>query len=472
MLHRDQYQRIQAALPCRGAQLELLDAFLSKDATCNPRGVLVHGTASTGKTALVRRFLEESGARFSWVDCDQCVTIRIMLQRALRAIKRDTHDLLGITPLPAPAPAPGASVFDVVTENFTAFYSALDEFQQATGTTDSPHFLVLDRLDQMPDNPVDIVTCLARLPEISTVRNLVPIFIISTLEPRAFITTHIPHIRFPSYTNDETFKILTETETSRALCKLPASVLSKDNADQQQTRFWNHYCQILISTLSSYAGSDLRLIKETAQRLWPTYIDPVVKGTLEITNLVALYRHNEQLFTSETAVLDKLIAVDPSAAPSKAEALANELPLQSKYIICAAYLASYNPERFDIRFFSRAKDVRAKRRDTGRRKALKVNPRLLAAPAFDLERMLAILHAIAPTTSSEIFTDDPDKAFPSNIDVGVQIATLTTLKLIVRTSSTDPLDSRTRWKINASWVLVKKLADDIGLDIHAFLMEE
>lgn len=207
----------------------------------------------------------------------------------------------------------------------------------------------------------------------------------------------------------------------------------------------------------------------------------------------------------------------------------NELPLQSKYILIAAYLASYNPSRFDIRFFSRAKEARAKRRDTGRRKLLKINPRLLAAPAFDLERMLAILHAIAPAaglvpdaqganssshsavsgsslinkyrpvnltssgsrpsslanpldveqnlgagptaqTSKNLYSDQHG-GFPSNIDIGVQIATLTTLRLIICLNPNDPLDSRTRWKINASWPLVNKLAQDINLDLKNYLIE-
>lgn len=433
----------------------------------------MHGAASTGKSALVRKFFEESNQRFSWVDCDQCVTIRILLQRALRAIKRDTH-----THLHLEAP-PSTSSFDIVTENLTAFYTALDEFQKESKATDTPHFLVLDRLDQLPDNPFDLITCMVRLHELAPVTNFCPVFIISSLEPRALVTTHIPHIRFPQYTKDETLQILTTTEACQTMCRLPDSCLDPNNAEAQRARFWASYCNILISTLSSYAGSDLRLIKETAKKLWPAFIAPVIKGKYEVTEFLPIYRENQDLFTSEAAVSDKLISLTFGApastkvkAKAKTEALANELPLQSKFIICAAYLASYNPPRYDIRFFSRAKEARAKRRDTGRRKLLKINPRLLAAPAFDLERLLAILHAIAPSTGSEIFTDEPDKAFPSNIDIGVQIATLTTLKLIVRTSSTDPLDSRTRWKINASWSLVKKLANDIELDIHGFLMEE
>ncbi|KAF5100070.1 hypothetical protein D0Z00_001407 [Geotrichum galactomycetum] len=277
----------------------------------------------------------------------------------------------------------------------------------------------------------------------------------------------------------------------KSLCRLPDACLDQNltKAELQTTKFWQQYCNVLINALSSYTGSDIRLIKETAKQLWQEFIDPVVKGKFEVEEFLSIYRENQELFTSERAVTDKLISTSfiKSAQPakksstdgtrltttaiSKSQGSINELPLQSKYIICAAYLASYNPPRFDIRFFSRAKEARAKRRDTGRRKMLKINPRLLAAPAFDLERMLAILHAIAPSTSTEMFTDEPDRAFPANVDIGAQIATLTELKLITRTSSSDPLDSRTRWRINASWNLVEKISKEIGIDLYGFLME-
>ena len=410
------------------------------------------------------------------------------MQRALRSIKRDTQQFFNIDPSTLADPTQSGN-FDVVTENVTAFYTALHNFQEVSKTSDSVHYLVLDRLDQLPDNTFDLITCLVRLQEISPVQNICPIFITSSLEQRAFVTTHIPHIRFPQYTKDETFEILSSMKT---LCRLPDSCLDQNltKADLQTTKFWQQYCNVLINALSSYTGSDIRLIKETAKQLWQEFIDPVVKGKFEVEEFLSIYRENQELFTSERAVTDKLISssftnsvqsakkssTDGAQSTtvttiSKSQGSINELPLQSKYIICAAYLASYNPPRFDIRFFSRAKEARAKRRDTGRRKMLKINPRLLAAPAFDLERMLAILHAIAPSTSTGMFTDEPEKAFPSNVDIGTQIATLTELRLITRTSSSDPLDSRTRWRINASWNLVEKISKEIGIDLYEFLME-
>jgi origin recognition complex subunit 5 len=137
------------------------------------------------------------------------------------------------------------------------------------------------------------------------------------------------------------------------------------------------------------------------------------------------------------------------------------LPIQSKYLLIAAYLASYNPPRFDIRFFSKAKEARAKRRDTGRRKRLKIDPRSLAAPAFDLERFLAIYRAIS--------NQNADDDSLSTVDVFVQISTLQTLRLVLRTDS-DPLDSRTKWKVNASWDQVAQIAREVDFPIEDYIV--
>jgi hypothetical protein len=77
--------------------------------------------------------------------------------------------------------------------------------------------------------------------------------------------------------------------------------------------------------------------------------------------------------------------------------------------------------------------------------------------------MLAILHSIS--------SDWKSGSIVTNVDVGVQIATLTALKLILTTSSNDPLDSRTRWKINTNWSIIQQMANDINLPITDYLME-
>jgi len=294
------------------------------------------------------------------------------------------------------------------------------------------------------------------------------IFIISTLEPRALISTSVPHVQFTQYTRDEALTIMQRMN----ICELPKHALSSDKAtaERQKALFWSQYCSIVYDALGAYTGSDLRLLKDVAHRIWPMFIKPIEDGGFRVEEFIRVYKESEYLFISEIAVTDSLVdtATDDALRLSRGQKpRSSELPVESKFILCAAYLASYNPPRYDVRFFSKAKEARAKRRDTGRRKKLKINPRSLAAPAFDLERMLAILRSIFHSGVGAEYQEE----YASNIDIGVQIATLTTLKLIVRTSSSDPLDSRTRWKVNSTWSFIKQLADEIDLPIEEFLIE-
>lgn len=43
----------------------------------------------------------------------------------------------------------------------------------------------------------------------------------------------------------------------------------------------------------------------------------------------------------------------------------HDLPYYSKYLLCAAYLASYNPSRQDVAFFTKTGDFKKKRRGGG-----------------------------------------------------------------------------------------------------------
>lgn len=502
---------LKKELLCRNNQIDLLNGILSPISSNCPRAILVHGAPSSGKSYVLKKYFESSGAKYSFISCDQCITIRILLQRTIRAIKNDSgvqsHQLKEETKCFQFNGAENSSEnmeeqnkmhsdsevmdidsqsrkedkndptqkealndtkkslsFDVVAENFSAFYSTLSTFFKQSGYNQT-HFVVLDRIDQLPDNPADLMSCFARLTELCDITNIVIIFVINTLEPRPFITTAIPHIHFPRYNGEEVKSILSR----HVLCSFPKANEDINHTQQQEQRLWTRYVSVLFDSLSAFTNSDIRILKEIAFKIWPAFIDPILQGTIKIDEFVKLYKDREYLFSSEIAITDSLVTIGDLRTKKVIglnTSTTYDLPIQSKYIICASYLASYNPPRYDIRFFSRAKEARAKRRDTGRRKKLKINPRSLAAPAFDLERMLAILQAIAPS-AGDLYAD----GFPSNIDVGVQIATLTTLRIITRTSSSDPLDSRTRWKINANWAFVQQLAKDIDLAIEEYLME-
>lgn len=465
MLPKTTIEAVEKLVPCRRTQTQLLSALLSSKVAEMPQAILVHGEPSTGKTTLLKHILKESGINHSTIAADQCITTRILLQKAFRAIVEDSG--MG---------KEATAGFDIVCENVTAFYALLERFQTEYNYN-KPHVIVLDRLDGLHENPSELFSCFTRLWELSNIKNLVFIFTISTLEPRALITSSIPHVRFTRYTKEEVVEILSLQE----LCQLPEDILtgalqgqaSEAAVSNLSRQFWNSYVTILVDALAPYASSDVRLYQQIARRIWPVFVDPIITGEVGVRETVKLYRQSEHIFSSEFAVADSLVQPGVEEAlkrkRKKQELTATyDLPLHSKYILVAAYLASYNPERYDIRFFSKAKDGRAKRRNTGRRKTVTLNPRMLAAPAFEIERMMAILRSIAP---EEEFGTEAGVQSMSNIDLPGQIATLTTLKLMVKTSN-DPLDSRTKWKVNAGWGLIERLAKEIDLPIKNYLIDE
>ena len=146
----------------------------------------------------------------------------------------------------------------------------------------------------------------------------------------------------------------------------------------------------------------------------------------------------------------------------------HDLPYYSKFLLLSSYLASYNPSRLDVQFFTKASDKRKRRRGGGaigsgggrKSQVRKIQRRLLGPQPFLLERMLAIFHAIVR---------DP---VASSVDLQTQIATLTSLRLLVRASASgDPLEAGGKWRVNVGWEYVKGLARSVKFEVEGLLAE-
>ncbi len=144
------------------------------------------------------------------------------------------------------------------------------------------------------------------------------------------------------------------------------------------------------------------------------------------------------------------------------------LPYYTKYLLSAAYLASYNPARQDLAFFTKASEKKRRKRGGGTAvshfrpsKHRKIQRRLLGPQAFVLERLLAIFHAIVPHTVAS-----------GSADVLTQVATLANLRLLARTASGgDILDAGTKWRVNVGWEYIRELARSLRFDIENYLVE-
>lgn len=67
---------------------------------------------------------------------------------------------------------------------------------------------------------------------------------------------------------------------------------------------------------------------------------------------------------------------------------------------------------------------------------------------------------------------DGTLALPIDADVGVAIATLASLRLLVRVGlGGDVMDRGARWRINVSWEAVRALGRSVGIEVEDWLVE-
>ncbi|KAJ1952983.1 hypothetical protein EC988_003258, partial [Linderina pennispora] len=130
------------------------------------------------------------------------------------------------------------------------------------------------------------------------------------------------------------------------------------------------------------------------------------------------------------------------------------------FLLISAYLASYNPSRLDVQFFSRGKGNASKRRrhKTSADDSLGSSNRqqLLGPKSFGIERMLAIFYSIIA------------EPVDSSVDVQTQIASLITLRLLTKVSAGDRLDS-INCKCNVSLETIRAVARSVRFEIDRFL---
>jgi len=93
--------------------------------------------------------------------------------------------------------------------------------------------------------------------------------------------------------------------------------------------------------------------------------------------------------------------VSPSSALKSSNSLisavtAMELPYYAKFLLMAAFLASFNAPKYDRRLFAKHHGVQKKRAVTSR-KTVKRSSLIVGPKAFNFERLTAIFHSIADT---------------------------------------------------------------------------
>lgn len=278
----------------------------------------------------------------------------------------------------------------------------------------------------------------------------------------------------------------------------------KGTTQQETVDLWARFCAAVHDSLIRAASRTLPSFKDCCHALWPRFTAPIVAQTHTAKEFSKLLVAARVHFQDESLLNPSIISVRPGTAaaaattlPQAKEAtgpatsstrpkpgganvaeLTSLLPTIARLLLLAAYLASHNAAKHDLTLFSTFHHGRKRRRGggtsargsgPGRSKHRKIARKLLGSHAFVLERMMAIFEAVR----REWIEDGRGAMGGAGVDgdVGMALATLASLRLLVRVGAGDLMDRSGKWRINVGWEAVRGIGRSIGVEVEEWLIE-
>ncbi|KAK6357016.1 hypothetical protein TWF718_001347 [Orbilia javanica] len=442
-------ESLNARFPCRERQIDDLAALISQDDIPAPPVLVLYGTEATGKSTIAKAVLDEFEIPYAYVSCKECVTARHVFEKAYTSC-----DAL-ITP--SNGEDKGRQVRP---DSVNALAGQLQKLIPNSGKI----VLVLDAVDKQREMTPTMLSGLARIGEV--IKNLTVIMIVTVSSTRLLNISEPPSVHFPAYNKEECVKIL--SLNPKSIFEVDEEDEYSEEMEEEDQWLWGQCCSAVWDIMGKYAARNLNALKDVVDELWPSLIQPIVDNEYGTRDFPKLFNRlkNEKLRNSEESYVSMQITRAPvntaADATTSVPNRAHDLPYFSKYLLCAAYLASFNTARYDTRYFSKLAESTGKRKRVTKRKntSRQLNRKHLGPRPFQLERMLAIFQAILPSSVL------------SSVDIGSQIATLSSLRLIRKVSNVaSATDASSKWRVNVGYEYVKVVGRSVKFDLETHLEE-
>ncbi|UKZ82178.1 hypothetical protein TrVFT333_009962 [Trichoderma virens FT-333] len=488
--------------PGRGSQIRSLASLLDTDAApC--RNLVIHGSEATGKSSVTKQLLVQLSQSNRAPDSRAATLVHATVNVARCISGRHFFESIIVAVTNALKAWNGSNDGEVSSqrcETLAQLAASLgvifDEPQLKDGLT---HFiLVLDGMDKQRDPPPTLMPALARLCE--TIPCLTCVFIVTT-PPAGFLRAcPTSYLYFPPYTKSELIQILSlEPPLSISRETSTEKEIHEATTDSELANLWTRFCAAVHDSLAQSAGRSLPSFKNSCHTLWPRFVAPIIAGTYSPQQFSKLLIAARPFFQDEAFLNPKIVSpqttgsemsFDKSRQPATRgftftasvsttlisqplTGLTGLLPTTARVLLLSAYLASHNAVRHDISLFSTSYNGRKRRRPgnntnraNNRNKQRKISRKLLGAHAFVLERLLAIFEAVRTEwIDSTAVISGPDG------DIGMALATLASLRLLIRIGTGDIMDRSGKWRINVGWEVMRGIGRGIGVNIEEWLVE-
>lgn len=398
----------------RDAEIDFLYQMYGREDEPLIGAVYAVGLSGTGKTSLILEFLKKFNLKHAYVDLVQQCSMRALLQTILKQFVPDTEHKC---------------------ENLMEFVEQLPSVLNGKQAV-----IILDHTERLRDMEANLLPALIRLRELTCLD--LSVILISTLEftkltQKLHVSTPLM-LRFRQYSKDDVLEILASVSFS-----------SSDNLSED---FRHGYLSVLLSVFYRCCR-DLPELRHQARRHYGLYSAPVLDGTISERDSLRLYqRIAPQLRNAlETVYMRGAVSTNINT-----DIL---LPFYAKYLLIAAYLASYNPAREDKRLFMKEHDRRRKTLAYTKRSA-KVSELLntqLGPKQFTLDRLLAIFFSVVNERAG----------LCSNLMS--QISSLVHMQLLTAVGEHN-LDGQ-RYKCNVNFEYIHSVSKTVGFNIRKYLFD-
>lgn len=428
-------------IKCRDSQIDLLLSLFGERSHVTPASIFLYGHTATGKSYIVSTLLNTLQLPAVSISCVECYSSRFLFEYILNNL-----------------PGEDVTTANISCDNMNDFVRLLKQEIGSCSLGDQTLYIILDRAERLRDMDINLLPAFLRMQELTGL-NVCTVLLSEIVWEKfqsgtAFCDPFI--ICMPDYTQDELVRIIQ--------LDCPADVAQD---------VYRNYVSLFLSVFYRVCR-DLRELRHMALLNFPKYIEPIKKGEASEKDLKKLWRNIEphlkkalqtvylrEVSSTQWEEMQKSQAEDEDSGPVTPAAMMSrhqvELPYYSKYLLVAAYLASYNPVVSDKRFFCKNAG-KISRRSKLIKKHERASNHLLGPKPFPMDRLLAIFYSIIE-----------DKIAPSAC-IFSQITSLVGLQLLGQACADSQIDMP-RYKCLVSLDFIRSISRTIGFDVMKYLYD-
>ncbi|CAM6034599.1 unnamed protein product [Sphagnum compactum] len=496
--------------PGRTSEIGELLSILGEACDCIPP-LLLYGAAATGKTSIVCEIMRVLGRPHAYASCHSCHNPRLLFESILnqlvghiRSAANNYASVRRCERLPDFIEhLPGACAEAMSCQNSVKKQGISSSKKLQAEKPKEMVYLVIDNVELMRDwsGGMMLLAALFKLSELTRLPYLGLLFI-SRVGPdgiQACVTSREPlPLYFRDYNDSELAQIL---------------LLQQPNAEL--------YASFLSAVLKTFSRACRRVteLSRSLEPLFQIYCEPILRGAAVGPDdqgkrqRYGLLQPHIRPALSQTLIIGGSTPDEQGSAGRRgrrkgrtkktqfgrrdANELGFELPMSSKYLLLAAYIASRNAPTLDASLFDSGEGARSGGRRKRRSGALAVEKkeaeaqkRQLRGPgSFPLERMLAIFRCIVvehddryPNGLSHLLPSETSQQTEEaaaaaggllteelTADVLMQVTTLVSVNLLYK-NSTNPLERLTRYCCNIDSELIQKIARSVNFPLSKYLL--